>query len=65
MMSKAISVEKEVMDYDKGNSSKRKRTDHFTQAESSQRLKFNLGDSDDDLDCNVDVQFARGKAIRP
>ncbi|WVZ75450.1 hypothetical protein U9M48_023500 [Paspalum notatum var. saurae] len=55
MMSKAISVEKEVMDYDEGDSSKRKRTDHFTQAESSQRLMFDLSDSDDDLDCNVDV----------
>ncbi|WVZ75599.1 LOW QUALITY PROTEIN: hypothetical protein U9M48_023638 [Paspalum notatum var. saurae] len=43
------------MDYDEGNSSKRKRTDHFTQAESSQRLKFDLGDSDNDLGCNVDV----------
>ncbi|WVZ52239.1 hypothetical protein U9M48_003321 [Paspalum notatum var. saurae] len=55
MMSKAISVEKEVMDYNEGDSSKRKRTDHFTQAESSQRLKFDLGDSDDDLDCDVDM----------
>ncbi|WVZ70701.1 hypothetical protein U9M48_019344 [Paspalum notatum var. saurae] len=55
MMSKAISVEKEVMVYDGGDSSKRKRTDHFTQAEPSQRLKFDLGDSEDDMDCNVDV----------
>ncbi|WVZ52793.1 hypothetical protein U9M48_003815 [Paspalum notatum var. saurae] len=55
MMSKAIFIEKEVMDYEEGESSKRKRTDHFTQVESSQRLKFDLGDSDDDLDCNVDV----------
>ncbi|WVZ94463.1 hypothetical protein U9M48_040350 [Paspalum notatum var. saurae] len=55
MMSKAISIEKEVMDYDEGDSSKRKHTDHFTQAEPSQRLKFHLGDSDDDLDCDVDV----------
>ncbi|WVZ84267.1 hypothetical protein U9M48_031318 [Paspalum notatum var. saurae] len=55
MMSKAISFENEVMDYDEGDSSKRKRTDHFTQAESSQRLKFDLGDSDDDLDCDVDM----------
>ncbi|WVZ89782.1 LOW QUALITY PROTEIN: hypothetical protein U9M48_036146 [Paspalum notatum var. saurae] len=55
MMSKAISVEKDVMDYGEGKSSKKKCTNHFTQAKSSQRLKFDLGDSDDDLDCNVDV----------
>ncbi|WVZ87096.1 hypothetical protein U9M48_033788 [Paspalum notatum var. saurae] len=56
MMSKAISIEKEVMDYDEGESSKRKRTDHLSQPGPSQRFKFDLGDSDDDLDYNANVQ---------
>ncbi|WVZ93472.1 LOW QUALITY PROTEIN: hypothetical protein U9M48_039447 [Paspalum notatum var. saurae] len=56
MMSKAISVEKEVMDYDEGESSKRKRIDCLSQLGPSQRFKFDLGDSDDDLDYNADVQ---------
>ncbi|WVZ76317.1 hypothetical protein U9M48_024301 [Paspalum notatum var. saurae] len=62
IMSKAISVEKEVMDYEQGESSKRKCIDHFTQAKSSQRFKFDLGDSDDDLDYNADVQGLEFKA---
>ncbi|WVZ90526.1 hypothetical protein U9M48_036820 [Paspalum notatum var. saurae] len=56
MMSKAISVEKGVMDYDEGESSKRKRTDHMSLPGTFQRPWFDLGDSNDDMDYNAEVQ---------
>ncbi|WVZ97650.1 hypothetical protein U9M48_043166 [Paspalum notatum var. saurae] len=56
MMNKAISVGKEVLDYDEGESSKRKRTDHMSLPRTFQRPWYDLGDSDVDLDCNAEVQ---------
>ncbi|WVZ51939.1 hypothetical protein U9M48_003036 [Paspalum notatum var. saurae] len=56
MMNKAISVGKEVLDYDEGESSKRKRTDHISLPKTFQRPWYDLGDSDDDLDYNAEVQ---------
>ncbi|WVZ70066.1 hypothetical protein U9M48_018766 [Paspalum notatum var. saurae] len=55
MMNKAISVGKEVLDYNEGESSKRKRTDHMSLPGTFQRSWFDLGDSDEDMDYNVDV----------
>ncbi|WVZ97975.1 hypothetical protein U9M48_043470 [Paspalum notatum var. saurae] len=55
MMNKAISVGKEVLDYH-GESSKRKRTDHMSLPGTFQRPWYDLGDSDDDLDYNAEVQ---------
>ncbi|WVZ76436.1 hypothetical protein U9M48_024412 [Paspalum notatum var. saurae] len=56
MMNKAISVGKEVLDYNGGESSKRKRTDHMSLPRTFQRPWYDLGDSDDDLDYNAEVQ---------
>ncbi|WVZ57855.1 hypothetical protein U9M48_008191 [Paspalum notatum var. saurae] len=56
MMNMAISVGKEVLDYDEGESSKRKRTDHMSLPRTFQRPWYDLGDSDVDLDCNAEVQ---------
>ncbi|WVZ97890.1 LOW QUALITY PROTEIN: hypothetical protein U9M48_043393 [Paspalum notatum var. saurae] len=56
MMNKAISVGKQVLDYDEGESSKRKRTDHMSLPRTFQRPWYDLGDSDDDLDYNAKVQ---------
>ncbi|WVZ90298.1 hypothetical protein U9M48_036608 [Paspalum notatum var. saurae] len=56
MMNKDISVGKEVLDYDEGESSKRKRTDHMSLLGTFQRPWFDLGDSDDDIDYNAKVQ---------
>ena len=55
-MNKAISVGKEVLDYNGGESSKRKRTDHMSLPRTFQRPWYDLGDSDDDLDYNAEVQ---------
>ncbi|WVZ80504.1 hypothetical protein U9M48_027974 [Paspalum notatum var. saurae] len=56
MMNKAISVGKEVLDYDEGESSKRKRADHMSLPRTFQRPWYDLGDSDDDPDYNGEVQ---------
>ncbi|WVZ76005.1 hypothetical protein U9M48_024012 [Paspalum notatum var. saurae] len=56
MINKAISVGKEVLDYDEGESSKRKRTDHMSLPRTFQRPWYDLGDSDDNLDYNAEVQ---------
>ncbi|WVZ95786.1 hypothetical protein U9M48_041509 [Paspalum notatum var. saurae] len=56
MMNKAIPIGKEVLDYNGGESSKRKRTDHMSLPKTFQRPWYDLGDSDDDLDYNADVQ---------
>ncbi|WVZ95373.1 hypothetical protein U9M48_041145 [Paspalum notatum var. saurae] len=56
MMNKAISAGKEVLDYHGGESSKRKRTDHMSLPGTFQRPWYDLGDSDDDLDYNAEVQ---------
>ncbi|WVZ90569.1 hypothetical protein U9M48_036860 [Paspalum notatum var. saurae] len=56
MMNKAISVGKEVLDYNGGESSKRKRTDHMSLPRTFQRPWYDLGDSDDNLDYNAEVQ---------
>ncbi|WVZ51932.1 hypothetical protein U9M48_003029 [Paspalum notatum var. saurae] len=54
MMNKAISIGKEVLDYDEGESSKRKRTDHMSLPGIFQRPWFDLGDSNDDMDYNAE-----------
>ncbi|WVZ95635.1 hypothetical protein U9M48_041369 [Paspalum notatum var. saurae] len=56
MMNKAISAGKEVLDYNGGESSKRKRSDHMSLPRTFQRPWYDLGDSDDDLDYNAEVQ---------
>ncbi|WVZ69537.1 hypothetical protein U9M48_018309 [Paspalum notatum var. saurae] len=56
MMNKDVSVGKEVLNYNGGDSSKRKRTDHMSLPKTFQRPCYDLGDSDDDLDYNAEVQ---------